>query len=136
VVSSISGLGCRHPLIPRLPHTGSSAAGRPRAAASRVVPNRHTAPGAGVVGAGEPAPQPERPPVFGRRHLHPSDERDRRVPPQPAALFARYDRKLRARARSIVTTSDANIEDACMYAWLALLRNASIGRDARSCFCS
>ena len=61
--------------------------------------------------------------MFGKRHLHPSDERHRRVAPQPAALFARYDRKLRARVRSIVSTSEANIEDACMYAWLALLRH-------------
>ena len=61
--------------------------------------------------------------MFGKRLLHPSDERHRRVVPQPAALFARYDRKLRARVRSIVTTSEANVEDACMYAWLALLRH-------------
>ena len=61
--------------------------------------------------------------MFGKRLLHPSDERHRRVAPQPAALFARYDRKLRARVRSIVTTSEANVEDACMYAWLALLRH-------------
>ena len=61
--------------------------------------------------------------MFGRRHLRSSDERHRRIAPQPAALFARYDRKLRARVRSIVTTSEANVEDACMYAWLALLRH-------------
>ena len=61
--------------------------------------------------------------MFGKRLLHPSDERHRRVVPQPAALFARYERKLRARVRSIVTTSEANVEDACMYAWLALLRH-------------
>lgn len=61
--------------------------------------------------------------MFGKPHLRFSDARHRRPAPQPAALFARYDRKLRARVRSTVTTSEANVEDACMYAWLALLRH-------------
>ena len=61
--------------------------------------------------------------MFGKRHLRSSDERHRPAAPQPAALFARYERKLRARVRSIVSTSEANIEDACMYAWLTLLRH-------------
>lgn len=61
--------------------------------------------------------------MFSKRHLRATEERHRGTASQPAALFARYDRKLRARVRSIVTTSEANIEDACMYAWLALLRH-------------
>ena len=61
--------------------------------------------------------------MFGKRHLRSSDQRHRSAAPQPAALFARYERKLRARVRSIVSTSEANVEDACMYAWLMLLRH-------------
>jgi len=61
--------------------------------------------------------------MFGKRHLRPSGECHRSTATQPAALFARYDRLLRARVRSIVSTSEANVEDACMYAWLALLRH-------------
>ena len=61
--------------------------------------------------------------MFAKRYLRSSDARHRPAAPQPAALFARYERKLRARVRSIVSTSEANIEDACMYAWLTLLRH-------------
>ena len=39
-----------------------------------------------------------------------------------AALFSRYDRKLRDRVSAVVNTSQANIEDACMFAWVQLLR--------------
>ena len=40
-----------------------------------------------------------------------------------AALFSRYDRKLRDRVSAVVNTSQANIEDACMFAWVQLLRH-------------
>jgi RNA polymerase sigma factor (sigma-70 family) len=39
----------------------------------------------------------------------------------PAALFDAYHDGLCASVRRVVTTSDANIEDACMFAWAALL---------------
>jgi DNA-directed RNA polymerase specialized sigma24 family protein len=39
----------------------------------------------------------------------------------PAALFDAYHSTLRARVRSVVNTSQANVEDACMFAWVALL---------------
>ena len=39
-----------------------------------------------------------------------------------AALFSRYDRKLRDRVSAVVNTSQVNIEDACMFAWVQLLR--------------
>ncbi|MGH2867924.1 MAG: hypothetical protein ACRDNK_10210, partial [Solirubrobacteraceae bacterium] len=42
--------------------------------------------------------------------------------PDTAALFARYDRQLRDRVRRVVNTSEANVEDACMFAWVQLLR--------------
>lgn len=61
--------------------------------------------------------------MFGKRLLGCSDARHRGQAPQPEALFARYERKLRARVRSVVSTSEANVEDACMYAWWALLRH-------------
>ena len=44
------------------------------------------------------------------------------------ALFARYHHKLRNRVRAIVRTSDANVEDACMYAWLQFLSDELDGR--------
>ncbi len=58
--------------------------------------------------------------MFGKHH--------RRRNPAPAAsdtaaLFGRYDRKLRDRVSAVVNTSQANIEDACMFAWLQLLRH-------------
>ena len=58
--------------------------------------------------------------MFGKHH--------RRRNPAPAAsdtavLFSRYDRKLRDRVSAVVNTSQANIEDACMFAWLQLLRH-------------
>jgi RNA polymerase sigma factor (sigma-70 family) len=40
-----------------------------------------------------------------------------------AALFSRYDRKLRDRVSAAVNTSQANIEDACMFAWVQFLRH-------------
>ena len=39
----------------------------------------------------------------------------------PAALFDAYHSTLRARVRSVVNTSQANVEDACMFARVALL---------------
>ena len=39
-----------------------------------------------------------------------------------AALFSRYDRKLRDRVSAVVNTSQANIEGACMFAWVQFLR--------------
>jgi len=58
--------------------------------------------------------------MFGKHHR-------RRNPTQTAsdtaALFSRYNRKLRDRVSSVVNTSQANIEDACMFAWLQLLRH-------------
>jgi len=39
----------------------------------------------------------------------------------PAALFDVYHDRLCANVRRVVTTSDANVEDACMFAWVALL---------------
>ena len=58
--------------------------------------------------------------MFGKHH--------RRRNPAPAAsdtaaLFSRYDRKLRDRVSAVVNTSQANIEDACMFAWVQLLRH-------------
>ncbi len=43
--------------------------------------------------------------------------------PDAGVLFARYDRQLRDRVRALVNTSEANIEDACMFAWVQLLRH-------------
>src|SRR3981081_4472620 len=39
-----------------------------------------------------------------------------------ADLFRRHDSKLRATVRREVRTSPANIEDACAFAWLQLVR--------------
>jgi len=41
----------------------------------------------------------------------------------PAVLFDRYHGALRRRVRQLVTTSEANVEDACMFAWVQLLRH-------------
>jgi len=50
------------------------------------------------------------------------DSSQARSSPDAGVLFARYDCQLRDRVRGVVNTSEANIEDACMFAWVQLLR--------------
>jgi DNA-directed RNA polymerase specialized sigma24 family protein len=66
-----------------------------------------------------PAPHHRRQTVFGKnlRRRNPATAAS-----DIAALFSRYDRKLRDRVSAVVNTSQANIEDACMFAWVQLLR--------------
>ncbi|MBV9192901.1 MAG: sigma-70 family RNA polymerase sigma factor [Solirubrobacterales bacterium] len=47
-----------------------------------------------------------------------------------ALLFEHYQNTLRRRVRALVCTSDANIEDACMYAWAQFLRHELDDTDA------
>ena len=57
--------------------------------------------------------------MFGKHHRR----RNPTAASDTAALFSRYDRKLRDRVNAVVNTSQANIEDACMFAWVQLLRH-------------
>ena len=57
--------------------------------------------------------------MFGKHHRR----RNPTAASATAALFSRYDRKLRDRVSAVVNTSQANIEDACMFAWVQLLRH-------------
>jgi RNA polymerase sigma factor (sigma-70 family) len=58
--------------------------------------------------------------MFGKHHRR---RNSTQTASDTAALFSRYDRKLRDRVSAVVNTSQANIEDACMFAWLQLLRH-------------
>jgi RNA polymerase sigma factor (sigma-70 family) len=60
--------------------------------------------------------------MFGK-HLHRRNPAQAPARSDTAALFSRYDRKLRDRVSAVVNTSQANIEDACMFAWVQLLRH-------------
>jgi DNA-directed RNA polymerase specialized sigma24 family protein len=49
------------------------------------------------------------------------------VPPAPlcgdeALLFAKHHAALRGRVRGVVKTSDANVDEACSFAWMQLIR--------------
>jgi hypothetical protein len=51
-----------------------------------------------------------------------------------ALLFEHYQHLLRRRIRCLVQTSEANIEDACMYAWAQFLSHELDDPDAaRGC---
>ena len=58
--------------------------------------------------------------MFGKHHRR---RNSTQTASDTAALFSRYDRKLRDRVSAVVNTSQANVEDACMFAWLQLLRH-------------
>jgi len=60
--------------------------------------------------------------MFRKPNPHRPDSLQASSPPDAGVLFARYDRQLRDRVRGMVNTSEANIEDACMFAWVQLLR--------------
>ena len=70
-------------------------------------------------GRGMPAPHHRRQTVFGKNLRRRSSAT---AASDTAALFSRYDRKLRDRVSAVVNTSRVNIEDACRVVWVQLLR--------------